>query len=112
MSEKWTKARCERELKDPANWEIDFHQKYIRQESFEFYSVKFIRIKLSIAQSEWDMVHGSYMPIAMHGSKWEATGGLYLVMKDRDGSWSTALAEINKPIAINIMMEAVKKEEK
>lgn len=110
MSEKWTKARCERELKDPKNWETDFIQGYIWEESFEFYSVKFVRFRLSMANSEWEMINGKYMPIAMHDSKWEATGRLYLVMKDQDGSWITALAEINKPIAINMMMEAVKKE--
>ena len=111
MAEKWTKARCERELKDPKNWEIDFQQKYIRQESFEFYSVKFIRIKLSIAQSEWEMVHGSYMPIAMHGEKWEPTRHLYIVMKDKEeGQEVRGLAEINQSIAIDMMMEAVKKE--
>ena len=112
MAEKWTKARCGRELDDPKNWEIDFQQKYIRQESFEFYSVKFVRIVLAMASSEWEMINGKYMPIAMHGENWIATRHLYLVMKDQDGSGKTALAEINQLIAIDMMMAAVKKEEK
>ena len=110
MNEKWTKARCERELEEPKNWEIDFQQKYVRQESFEFYSVKFVRILMGMASSEWEMINGKYMPIAMHGEKWDATRHLYLVMKDQDGSGKTALAEINQPIAIDMMMEAVKEE--
>lgn len=113
MAEKWTKARCERELKDPKNWETDFIQGYIWEESFEFYSVKFVRFKLNMANSEWEMIRRSYMPIAMLGTRWEPTRHLYIVMKDKEeGQEVRGLAEINQSIAIDMMMEAVKKKEK
>ena len=37
MTEKWSRARCERELKNPNNWEMDFETGFIQQEAFEFY---------------------------------------------------------------------------
>lgn len=111
MNEKWTKARCERELEEPKNWEIDFQQKYVRQESFEFYSVEFVRFKLNMANSEWEMIRRSYMPIAMLGTRWEPTRHLYIVMKDKEeGQEIRGLAEINQSIAIDMMMDALKKE--
>lgn len=112
MTERWTKARCKRILEDPENWDTDFFQGYISEESFEFYSVEFVRFKLNMANSEWEMIRGSYMPIAMLlGTRWEPTRHLYIAMKDKEeGQEVRGLAEINQSIAIDMMMEAVKKE--
>lgn len=112
MTEKWTKARCKRILEDPENWDTDFFQGYISEESFEFYSVEFVRFKLNKANSEWEMIRRSYMPIAMLGTRWEPTRHLYIVMKDKEeGQEVRGLAEINQSIAIDMMMDAVKQEE-
>ena len=103
MTERWTKARCKRILEDPENWDTDFFQGYISEESFEFYS--------NMANSEWEMIRRSYMPIAMLGTRWEPTRHLYIVMKDKEeGQEVRGLAEINQSIAIDMMMDALKKE--
>ncbi|MDD7679657.1 MAG: hypothetical protein PUJ06_04065 [Stecheria intestinalis] len=104
MNEKWSRARCERELKNSNNWEMDFEAGFILQEAFEFYGLSFVRFRIAKAMyPAW----GADRHKAT-GAKWELTGKTYIV-KSIDGQ-APALEEISKPEAIDLMMEALKDE--
>ncbi|MSS57618.1 hypothetical protein FYJ51_01670 [Erysipelotrichaceae bacterium Oil+RF-744-GAM-WT-6] len=108
MTEKWTKARCERELKNPANWEIDFAERYIVESSFEFYSLRFVKSVIKRSNSDWCRnSRGAYLPVAMHGYEYDERD-LFVVMHGEDDT--TALTRIGKADAVEMMMDALKKE--
>lgn len=108
MTEKWTKARCERELKNPANWNIDFAERYIVGSSFKFHSLRFVKSVIKRANSDWCRnSRGAYLPVAMHGYEYDERD-LFVVMHEGD---TTALTRIGKADAVEMMLEAVKQEE-
>lgn len=108
MSERWTKARCERELKNPANWEVDFAERYITESSFEFYSLRFVKFSIKHARADWKKnSRGAYLPVAMHGYEYDELFSLFVIMHEGE---ETALMKIGMADAVEMMMDALKKE--
>lgn len=102
---KWTKARCERELKSSLNWKIDFSEQYIAEVSFKFHSLHFVKFCIYTAHSDWKLNSiRAYIPVR----SWDYMRHLFLVVKDEKGV--AGLKEISRDTAIEMMMEALKKE--
>ena len=69
MTGKWTKSRCERILRSPANWKIDFVKQYIAESSFEFHSLRFVKYSVKTAQVDWLIKRGAYLRSEEHTSE-------------------------------------------
>ena len=110
MTGKWTKSRCERELKDPANWKIDFVKQYIVELSFEFHSLRFVKYSVKTAQVDWLIKRGAYLPVAMQGYDYKDLGRFFAVMHEGDTRDTMALTEVSIAGAVEMMMDALKKE--
>lgn len=110
MTVKWTKSRCERILRSPANWKIDFVKQYIVESSFEFHSLRFVKYSVKTAQVDWLIKRGAYLPVAMHGYDYKDLGRFFVVMHEGDTRDTTALTEVSIAGAVEMMMDALKKE--
>lgn len=106
-SEKWTKARCKRELEDPNNWEDTYLGEFIQEKQFEFYSVRFVRYEVKAAIADWKSITVGPEGMILQG-EWRDLGKTFVRTVADDGSY--ALRDISKPEAVEWMMEAVKKE--
>lgn len=107
MTGKWTKSRCERILRSPANWKIDFVKQYIVESSFEFHSLRFVKYSVKTAQVDWLIKRGAYLPVTMDGYDYKDLGRFFVVMHEGK---ETALTEIGIAGAVEMMMDALKKE--
>lgn len=107
MAEKWTKARCERELKDPKNWEISYTGEFIQEKQFEFYTLRFVKYEIKAAIADWDSITVGPSGMILHG-EWRDLGKTFVRTVLDDGSY--ALRDISKPEAVEWMMQALKKE--
>lgn len=107
MAEKWTKARCERELKDPANWKITYTGEFIQEKQFKFYTLRFVRYEIKAAIADWKSITVGPEGMILQG-EWRDLGKTFVRTVADDGSY--ALRDISKPEAVEWMMEAVKKE--
>ena len=110
MTGKWTKSRCERILRSPANWKIDFAKQYIVELSFEFHSLRFVKYSVKTAQVDWLIKRGAYLPVVMHGYDYKDLGRFFVVMHEGDTRDTTALTEVSIAGAVEMMMDALKKE--
>ena len=109
MIERWTRARCKRELENPTNWETDFVERYITESSFEFYSLRFVKFSIKHARADWKKnSRGAYLPVAMHGYEYDERFSLFVVMHEGDDT--TALTKVGIADAVEMMMDALKKE--
>ena len=110
-NKKQTLSRCERELKNPANWEVNFTERYITESSFEFYSLRFVKFSVKHARADWKKnSRGAYLPVAMHGYDYKDLGRFFVVMHVGDTRDTTALTEVSIAGAVEMMMDALKKE--
>ena len=109
MNEKWTKASCERELKDPKNWEITYTGEFIQEKQFEFYALRFVRYEIKAAISDWKTITVGPLGIILQG-KWCDLGKTFVRTVLDDGSY--ALRDISKPEAVEWMLKAAIEEEK
>ena len=110
MTVKWTKSRCERILRSPANWKIDFAKQYIVELSFEFHSLRFVKYSVKTAQVDRLIKRGAYLPVAMQGYDYKDLGRFFVVMHVGDTRDTTALTEVSIAGAVEMMMDALKKE--
>ena len=112
MTGKWTKSRCERILRSPANWKIDFAKQYIVELSFEFHSLRFVKYSVKTAQVDWRIKRGAYLylPVAMQGYDYKDLGRFFVVMHAGDTRDTMALTEVSIAGAVEMMMDALKKE--
>ena len=109
MAEKWTKARCERELKDPKNWEITYTGEFIQEKQFKFYALRFVRYEIKAAISDWNSITVGPSGIILQG-EWRDLGKTFVRTVLGDGSY--ALRDISKPEAVEWMLKAAIEEEK
>ena len=107
MTERWTKARCERGLKDPTNWKATSTGAFIQEQRFDFYTLRFVRYKVRAAVADWN--HSSCGPsgIVLKG-EWIDLGKTFVRTVLDGGGY--ALRDISLPNAVILMMEAVKEE--
>lgn len=107
-SEKWTKARCERALKDPTNWKVTSTGEFIQERQFEFHALRFVRYEVRAAIADWN--HSSYDPsgVVLKG-EWIYLGKTFVRTVLDGGGY--ALRDISRPNAVGLMLEAVKQEE-
>lgn len=113
MSEKWTKSRCERELKDPTNWEVTYTGKFIREKQFEFYAIRFVRYEIKRYEikaviSDWKSITVGPAEMILHG-EWCDLGKTFVRTVLDDGSY--ALRDISKPEAVDMMLYALAQED-
>jgi hypothetical protein len=108
--DKWTKKRAQNELENPENWKIDFAKQYIVELSFEFHSLRFVKYSVKTAQVDWLIKRGAYLPVAMHGYDYKDLGRFFVVMHVGDTRDTTALTEVSIAGAVEMMMDALKKE--
>ena len=101
MPEKWSRARCKRELEDKKNWETDFENGYIRQERFEFYSVTFIRFRIATYHPAWEDHHDDEIV-------WDLDCRMY-IQRWTDGI-KPGIVLIAKDDAVEMMIAALMKE--
>ena len=106
MTYRWTKARCERELKDPANWEVTYTGEFIQEKQFEFYSCRFVRYEIRGAVDDWN--HGSDSSEWIVTETWLDLGKTFYRTVLDDGNY--ALREISKPDAVLLMLDALGQE--
>lgn len=107
MKDKWSRARCERELKDPKNWHIEASTKYLWEQEFEFYSVTFVRYFACIAMEDWELVR-AHEPITLTG-KMVNLRKLFMICKDSNGE-AIGLRELSTPDAVEEMVKALQEE--
>lgn len=107
MKQLWTKARCERVLKDPKNWEVTYTGEFIQEKQFEFYTLRFVRYEVKAAIADWKSITVGPEGMILQG-EWRDLGKTFVRTVADDGSY--ALRDISKPEAVEWMMEAVKKE--
>ena len=107
MTEKWTKARCERELKDPANWEVTYTGEFIQERQFEFYTLRFVRYEVRAAIADLNRSSYDLSEIVLKGD-WLDLGKTFVRTVLDDGGY--ALRYISRPNAVILMMNALKEE--
>lgn len=109
MKQLWTKARCERELKDPKNWEITYRGEFIQEKQFEFYALRFVRYEIKAAIADLKSITVGPSGMILHG-EWRDLGKTFVRTVLDDGSY--ALRDISKPEAVEWMLKAAIEEEK
>ena len=107
MTEKWTKARCERELKDPANWEVTYTGEFIQEKQFEFYTLRFVRYEIKAAIGVFNNSNDGPLKMILQG-EWSDLGKTFVRTVADDGSY--ALRDISKPEAVEWMLNALGQE--
>lgn len=108
MSEKWTKARCKRELKDPDNWEVTYTGEFIQEKQFEFYTLRFIRYEIKTAIADWKSIIVGQSERILQG-EWRDLDKTFVRMVLKDSSY--ALREISKSDAVDMMLYALWQED-
>lgn len=109
MAEKWTKARCERELKDPKNWEITYRGEFIQEKQFEFYSLRFVRYEIKATIADLKSITDGPSGMILQG-EWRDLGKTFVRKVLDDGRY--ALRDISKLEAVEWMLKAAIEEEK
>lgn len=107
MTVKWSRARCERELKDSANWRIRAATTYLQEQEFEFYSVTFIRYYACIATEDWERIN-NHEPSRLAG-KMVNLRKLFMVCKDDSGNL-IGLRDLSTSDAVGEMLNALGEE--
>ena len=106
-SEKWTKARCERALKDPTNWKVTSTGEFIQERQFEFYNLRFVRYEVRAAIADLNRSSYDLSEIVLKGD-WLDLGKTFVRTVLDGGGY--ALRDISRPNAVILMMDALKKE--
>lgn len=109
MSEKWTKARCDRALRDPKNWKVTYTGEFIQEKQFGFYALRFVRYEIKAAIADWNSITVGPSGISLQGD-WRDLGKTFVRTVLDDGS--CALRDISKPEAVEWMLKAAIEEEK
>ena len=107
MTVKWTKSRCERELKDPANWEVTYTGEFIQEKQFEFYTLRFVRYEIKAAIVVFNNSNDGPLKMILQG-EWSDLGKTFVRTVADDGSY--ALRDISKPDAMLLMLDALGQE--
>lgn len=111
MSEKWTKARCDRALRDPKNWKITYTGEFIQEKQFGFYALLFVRYEIKATKatiSYWKTITEGPSGMILQG-EWRDLGKTFVRTMLDDGGY--ALRDISKPEAVDMMLYALAQED-
>lgn len=109
MKQLWTKARCDRALRDPKNWKVTYTGEFIQEKQFEFYALRFVRYEIKAAIADWESITVGPLGIILQGD-WRDLGKTFVRTVLDDGGY--ALRDISKPEAVEWMLKAAIEEEK
>lgn len=109
MKQLWTKARCDRALRDPKNWKVTYTGEFIQEKQFEFGSLRFVRYEIKAAIADLNSITVGPSGMILHG-EWRYLGKTFVRTVLDDGS--CALRDISKPEAVEWMLKAAIEEEK